>query len=104
MIVTVYGAEAPCPSCLHAPSSRETMEWLDAAIRRKYPDFDVTVRYVDIYEPVTAEDKVYAEKIINDEYFYPLVVAGDEVIGEGDPRLKIIFQYLEDHGLAAKDL
>ena len=99
MRITVYGADAPCPSCLHAPSSIETMEWLDAAIKRKFPTETIEVHYVDIFHPVSAEEQHYAQKILDDEYFYPLVVADSQVIGEGDPRLKTIFTFLSDKGL-----
>jgi disulfide oxidoreductase YuzD len=98
MIITVYGAEAPCPSCLHSPSSRETKEWLDAAIRRKFPNSNIQVRYVDVYQSETEEDKKFTEKILNDEYFYPLVVSNGQVIGEGDPKLKNIFAFIEQQG------
>lgn len=97
MVITVYGTEAPCPSCLHAPSSRETMEWIEAAVRRKFPDAPIHVRYIDIYEPETPEDEAFSRKILNDEYFYPLVVARGQVIGEGDPRLKTIFKFIEEN-------
>lgn len=98
MIITVYGAETPCPSCLHSPSSRETMEWLDAAIKRKFPNNDIAIRYIDIYQAVTEEDKEFTTKIINDDYFYPLVVSDGQVIGEGDPKLKTIFSFIEKQG------
>ena len=99
MIITVYGAETACPSCLHSPSSRETMEWLDAAVKRKFPNDDITVRYIDIYSSVSEDDKEFTSKILNDEYFYPLVVANGLVIGEGDPKLKNVFSFLESRGL-----
>lgn len=96
--IVIYGADDPCPSCIHSPSSKETKEWLEAAVQRKFPDQAITFRYVDIQSPENDLDKHYTEKIINDEYFYPLVVANEQVIGEGNPRLKEIFQYLEGFG------
>ncbi|TCP26577.1 disulfide oxidoreductase YuzD [Scopulibacillus darangshiensis] len=98
MEMTVYGAEQACPSCLHSPSSRETMEWIRAAIQRKYPDSSISIRYVDINQPETDEDKTFTDKILNDELFYPLVVTNGKVIGEGNPRLKTIFQTIEENG------
>ncbi|GGH75119.1 disulfide oxidoreductase YuzD [Pullulanibacillus pueri] len=100
MRLTVYGADVPCPSCIHSPSSIETMEWLDAAIKRKFPNAPIEVQYVDIYHPLTEEDHYFTEKILKDEYFYPLVVASGQVIAEGDPRLKTIFQFLSEQGVA----
>ncbi len=99
--ITVYGAEAPCASCLNAPSSKDTKEWLEAAISRKYPSSSISIRYIDLYHPVTEDDRVFTEKILDDEYFYPLVVSEGDIIGEGDPKLKTIFAYLEQHGFKA---
>ncbi|RYM06236.1 DUF1462 family protein [Sporolactobacillus sp. THM7-7] len=100
MKLTVYGAESVCSSCVQAPPARATAEWLSAAIGRKYGD-GVTVRYVDIYEPKTEEDRLYCTKVAANEFFYPLVVAGGRVLGEGVVTLKPIFQFLEQHGFQA---
>ena len=100
MQVTVYGADTPCPSCVHSPSSKETMEWLEAAIRRKFPKAELNIRYVDLDYPETEEDQSFTQKIKNDDYFYPLIVADGNILGEGDPRLKPIFEYLESKGFA----
>lgn len=99
LCITVYGADTPCPSCIHSPSSIETKEWLEAALKRKFPEEAITVRYIDIYHPETDEDKSYTEKILDDDYFYPLVVSAGEILGEGNPRLKTIFETLEQRGL-----
>ncbi|MFC0469617.1 YuzD family protein [Halalkalibacter kiskunsagensis] len=96
MNMTVYGAEEKCASCIHLPSARETMEWLEAAITRKYPEIEFSFTYVDIDEPGTKEDHIYyANAIKDDEYFYPLVVAEGDVIAEGNPRLKEIYERIE---------
>ncbi|MBM7646084.1 disulfide oxidoreductase YuzD [Scopulibacillus daqui] len=99
--ITIYGANQPCPSCIHSPSSKETMEWIQAAIKRKFPNEDIRIRYIDIYYPETEEDQKFAEKVINDEYFYPLVVSNGKVICEGDPKIKRIYQELEENGFKA---
>jgi disulfide oxidoreductase YuzD len=100
--LSVYGAEVICASCVNMPSSKETYEWLEAALKRKYPNQPFTIRYVDINEsqtdPIKAE---LAEKIQNDEYFYPLVLVEDEIVGEGDIRLKNVFRAMEQYGYAA---
>lgn len=96
--IVVYGSDAPCPSCLHSPSSRETKEWMEAAIGRKFPGQPLPVRYVDIEEPGNEKDKAFCERILNDEFFYPLVVINGEVAGEGDPRLKSIYEIIEKYG------
>ncbi|MCO7176035.1 DUF1462 family protein [Sporolactobacillus kofuensis] len=96
--LTVYGAEAQCASCVQAPPAKATAEWLEAALKRKF-DEKITVRYVDIYEPETDADRLYSKKILTDEYFYPLVVAGNEVLGEGFISLKPVVQYCSHLGL-----
>lgn len=96
--IVVYGSEAPCQSCLHAPSSKETMEWIEAAVGRKFPKQNLTVRYVDYERPDNEQDRAFCERILAGEFFYPLVVINGEVAGEGDPRLKTIFQMIEKHG------
>lgn len=94
--MTVFGAEEKCASCIHLPSARETMEWLDAAISRKFPELKLKIEYVDIDKP--GEDELHvrlAESIRDDEYFYPLVLLNDEIVAEGNPNLKDIFAKIE---------
>ncbi|WP_143521753.1 DUF1462 family protein, partial [Pseudomonas sp. 2995-3] len=67
--ITVYGAEEKCASCIHLPSALETMEWLEAAVKRKYPTGNFQFVYCDIEVPNTEEQKEYSEKILEDEYF-----------------------------------
>lgn len=97
--VFVYGAEVLCPSCVNLPSTKDTCEWLEAALTRKFPQQPFHIEYVDIYqEHEDEEKKEFAEKIANDEYFYPLVVINGEVVGEGSPKLKVIYAEMEKHG------
>lgn len=98
-IIEVYGAEVICASCVNAPSSKDTYEWLQAAIDRKYPNQPYTIRYIDIEQPLTDDrDKEWAERIQNDEFFYPLVLINNEVIGEGYIQIKPVFNALENLG------
>ncbi|WP_353625632.1 DUF1462 family protein [Bacillus sp. JCM 19041] len=76
---TVYGAEQKCASCVHLPSALETKEWLEAALVRKFPAETFQFHYVDIEHPHSAEERHYAEAILNDEYFYPLLVLNGEM-------------------------
>lgn len=100
--IEVYGADVICASCVNAPSSKDTYEWLDAAISRKYPDQPFTIDYIDIEGPVEdPEQAEIAEQVRNDEFFYPLVRIGNEVVGEGYIRLKPVFLELEKHGFSA---
>lgn len=101
MEMTIYGAEAVCASCAQAPSSTETAEWLRAAIGRKFGE-GINIRYIDIDHPETGTDRLFCEKIVRDEYFYPLVVACGTVLGEGIPNLKPIIRFLEQHGFKPK--
>lgn len=96
--IVVYGEDAPCPSCLHSPSSKETKEWLEAAIHRKFPGQSLPIRYVDIKRPNHAKDQVFADRILAEEFFYPLVVINGEVAAEGDPHIKTIYGIIEGYG------
>ncbi|OCS85589.1 YuzD family protein [Caryophanon tenue] len=101
-IIEIFGADIICASCVNAPSSKDTYEWLDAAIRRKYPEQSFIIRYIDIENALTdAREQDYAARIQDDEFFYPLVLINDEVIGEGYIQLKPVFSKLEDLGFTA---
>ncbi|MED3549544.1 YuzD family protein [Cytobacillus praedii] len=101
--INVYGAEQLCPSCVNLPSSKETYEWLQAALERKYPNQPFKIMYVDIYNPPADEEKrSYAEKVIEEEMFYPVVLIEDQLVGEGNPRLKTIYAEMEKHGYKAE--
>jgi disulfide oxidoreductase YuzD len=97
--IVVYGAEVLCPSCVNLPSSKETYEWLEAAIGRKYTDQPFKISYVDIYNPPAEEDKKeFAEKVIEEDMFYPVVLLEGKIVGEGNPKLKTIYEELEKYG------
>jgi disulfide oxidoreductase YuzD len=100
--IVVYGAEQLCPSCVHLPSSKETFEWLEAAITRKFTDQPFKMTYIDIYEPGGENEKLdFAKKVIEEDMFYPVVVIKGKIVGEGNPRLKTIFSELEKYGYKA---
>lgn len=100
--IKLYGSEQPCPSCLHSPSSKETFEWLKAALTRKYININqsITIDYIDIDQP-PLEDDPYVELIRNGDIFYPAVVINGVLVGEGNPQLKTIFAELEKLGYIA---
>ncbi|MBO8163386.1 MAG: YuzD family protein [Brevibacillus sp.] len=102
--VTVYGTEQLCASCVNLPSARETAEWLKAALARKYGEDACTVRYCDFQQAQTEQDKYWAERIVKEELWYPLVVISGEIVGEGNPRLKDIYRKLESIGLQAPEV
>ncbi|ADC49036.1 hypothetical protein BpOF4_04860 [Alkalihalophilus pseudofirmus OF4] len=93
--LVVYGAEEKCASCINLPTAYETKEWLEAALSRKYEQENVKVDYVDIHGIYGEEHQSYVNAILEDEYFYPLIVFNDEVVGEGNPRLKTIYEKIE---------
>ena len=100
--IEIYGADILCASCVNAPSSKDTYEWLDAAIRRKYPEYSFIIRYIDIEnEQLDERDANYAARIEDEEFFYPLVLINDEVIGEGYIQLKPVFEKLEELGFTS---
>jgi disulfide oxidoreductase YuzD len=97
--IILYGAEQLCPSCVNLPSSKETFEWLEAAIARKFPNQPFKMTYVDIYQPPSDSEKEnFAKRVIEEDLFYPVVVIKDKIVGEGNPRLKTIFNELEKYG------
>lgn len=101
--IEIYGADIICASCVNSPSSMDTYEWLQAAIGRKYPEQPFEIEYIDIESDLTdAKQKEIAEQVLNDEFFYPLVIIADEVIGEGHIQLKPVFTALEKHGYVAQ--
>lgn len=101
-VIEIYGAEVICASCVGAPSSKDTYEWLEAAISRKYPEQSFTIEYIDIDEELENERQAeIAEQVRNDEYFYPLLLINEEMIGEGHIQLKPVFSALEKLGYEA---
>ncbi|WP_096156787.1 MULTISPECIES: YuzD family protein [Bacillus] len=102
--ICVYGAEVLCPSCVNLPSSKETYEWLQAAVARKFPSQAFHISYIDIFNPVTDEEnKVeWAKRVIEEDMFYPVVVINDEIVGEGNPKLKTIYAEMEKYGYLAE--
>lgn len=104
-IIEIFGADVICASCVNAPSSKDTYEWLEAAISRKYPEQSFTIEYIDIDVPegLTERQLEIAEKVRNDEFFYPLVLINEEMIGEGHIQLKPVFSALEKLGYVTEN-
>lgn len=97
--ICVYGAEVVCPSCVNLPSSKETYEWLEAAIKRKYPNQPFVISYIDIFQPPDDEEKrTFAKKVVEDDLFYPVVLIEGKIVGEGNPKLKAIYEKMEKYG------
>jgi len=91
--IVVYGAKQPCAFCVQMPSAKDTAEWLQEALTRRLGK-RIVVRYVDIEGPLSETEKNWAERILAGEYFYPLIVYQNQVIGEGNPKLSEIEKYI----------
>ena len=101
VLVEVYGADVICASCVNAPTSIDTYEWLHAAIQRKYPNDSFEIVYIDIESTLDdARQRSLAEQVKEEEYFYPLVIVNEEVVGEGHIQLKPVFRELEKLGFS----
>ncbi|WP_445002813.1 DUF1462 family protein [Exiguobacterium alkaliphilum] len=91
MKITVYGTEVQCASCVGAPSSIETYEWLQSALGRKYPEHHFEFEYID-FEKVEDE---FSEALKQDEWFYPLVLLNGEVVDEGVVQLRKVYAAID---------
>ncbi|WP_040340526.1 YuzD family protein [Fictibacillus macauensis] len=96
--IKVFGGEQKCASCVNLPSSKETAEWLEAAIARKFPNQVFIVEYVDIFTTTEGDNFLFAQRVVEEDLFYPVVVIHDEIIAEGNPRLKDIYDIMQQHG------
>ncbi|PAQ13731.1 disulfide oxidoreductase [Bacillaceae bacterium SAOS 7] len=102
--IVVYGTEQLCASCVNLPSSKETYEWLEAAISRKYPKQPFSISYVDIFSPPEDEEKkAFAERVVEEDMFYPVVLVEGEIVGEGNPKLKAVYAEMEKYGYQSED-
>jgi disulfide oxidoreductase YuzD len=97
--IFVYGAEQLCASCVNLPSSKDTSEWLEAALARRFPEQPFTISHIDIFSPPDEPaQQEMAKRIIEEDLFYPLVVIEDEIVAEGNPKLKNIVKEMEKYG------
>ena len=93
--IYVYGAEVKCASCINLPSAKETLEWLEAAVTRKYPEMEIGFFYVDLHAPHGDTEAKMAQYIIDEDLFYPVVTLNDEIVAEGNPKLTSIYEKIE---------
>ncbi len=94
--IYVYGAEVKCASCVNLPSGKETFEWLEAAVNRKYPNNHFEYSYVDLQSPANDTEKKMAKYIVEEELFYPVVVINDQIVAEGNPKLTDIYNKIAE--------
>jgi disulfide oxidoreductase YuzD len=96
IFITVYGADQICASCVGAPGSKDTYEWLQAAIGRKYQSNGISYKYIDINTPQENEKhQNVVDRIFEEDLFYPIVFVDDDLVAEGIPRLKTIYEALD---------
>ncbi|MFE4427499.1 YuzD family protein [Peribacillus butanolivorans] len=97
--IEVYGAEQVCASCVNLPSSKDTCEWLEAALTRKFPEQNFKISYIDMLNPPeNIKQKSFVAKMIEEDLFYPLVIIEDEIVAEGNVRLKKVVEVMEKYG------
>lgn len=102
--ITVYGAEQICASCVGAPGSKDTYEWLQAAIGRKYITEDIQYEYIDINQPNhEKKHQDFIERIFEEDLFYPIIFVNEVMVAEGIPKLKTIYQSLEENGAVLQE-
>ncbi|MGM9929190.1 MAG: YuzD family protein [Bacillus sp. (in: firmicutes)] len=102
--ITVYGATQICASCVNLPSSKDTYEWLEAALARKFPQQTFSVAYVDIFEEHQDEEHAaFSQKVIEEDLFYPVVVLQGDIVAEGNPNLKAIVKEMEKYGYTVNE-
>lgn len=101
LLIEVYGREKICVSCVGAPGSRDTYEWVQAAISRKYGTHHFAYEYIDMdkLEQHAYNHQKMIKHIIEEELFFPLIVLDNEIVAEGTPHLKTIFKVIEEKGI-----
>lgn len=103
--IQVYGAEQICASCVNLPSSKDTCEWLEAALQRKFPEQPFLITYIDIHNPPTsAKESEFSLKMIEEDLFYPLILIEDEIVAEGNVRLKVVVDKMIQYGYREKSI
>jgi len=96
----VYGADVVCASCVNAPTSKDTFDWLQALLKRKYSDINFEYTYIDFQkdtENLSDHDQQYIEQLENDELFYPLVTMDDMLVADGFIQSKQITRFVDEH-------
>lgn len=94
--IIIYGAEQICASCVGAPGSRATYDWLQAAIGRKYDVSSIDYEYVDMNTEQTEERHTeFIERIFEEDLLYPIVFVNDDMVAEGITRLKTVYNALD---------
>ena len=97
--IYIYGAEQNCASCVNAPSSKDTFEWIEAVLQRKFPENRISLSYIDIFkEQKKEEHALFAKRVKEEDLFYPVIVIEGNIISEGVPHIKVLMKELEQYG------
>ena len=48
-------------------------------------------------EQEDADKKAFAERVVEEDLFYPVVLVNGEIVGEGNPRLKDVYEEIEKY-------
>lgn len=100
--IEVFGAEKVCASCVNLPSSKDTYEWLEAALTRKFPNQPFSITYIDMFNPPELDkQKNFAKRMIEEDLFYPLIIIEDEIVAEGNVSLKKVVDLMGKYGYEA---
>ena len=98
-VIEVFGADIMCASCVNARRLRIHTNGYKQLSRANIQIKTFSIRYIDIEGAIENErDQDFANRIQEDEFFYPLVLINDEVVGEGYVQIKPIFPALENAG------
>ncbi|MBL7565651.1 YuzD family protein [Staphylococcus saccharolyticus] len=98
--VVVYGADVACASCVNAPTSKDTYQWLQPLLKRKLPKHHFEFTYIDIEndtDNLTDHDEQFIERINDDELFYPLITMNDEYVADGYIQTRRVTRFIETH-------
>src|SRR5690625_3775022 len=94
--ITVYGTEQICTSCICALNPVQNYESLQAAIGRKYNHPNIFYEYIDIEaEHEDEKHQSFIQRIFEEDLFYPIVFVNDDLVAEGIPTLKPIYDKIE---------
>ncbi|WP_260859274.1 DUF1462 family protein, partial [Siminovitchia fortis] len=96
--ILLYPPQHISASSLNLPSSNQTYQSLQAPISPKFPHHPFKITYIHIFNPPQQKLlKQFAHRLIQQHLFYPLLTIDDEIIAEGNPRLKDVYRKMEEY-------
>src|SRR5699024_772312 len=95
-VLKVYGRNKICASCVGAPSSWDTFEWLQAAIDRKYDTSKMNYEYIDMDKQKENEkEDRFIVHMEEEDWLNPLVTLNGSIIAERIPHIKKMYQAVD---------